>query len=71
MKPKRIEAKIKGIILGVLQTEFPKIINAKRSIQCRPLIPIEEKAEEPNEDFDDLGTQNTAISSEEQTTKNV
>ena len=70
MKPKLIKAKIQGII-NSLRTEFPQLGYHNVSLQCQPLIRIDEEVAGTNEDFDDTCTQNTAISSEEQTTKNV
>lgn len=70
MKPKLIKAKIEGII-NSLRTEFPQLGYHNVSLQCQPLIRIDEEVAGTNESFDDICTQNTAISSEEQTTKNV
>ena len=70
MKPKLIKAEIERVI-NSLRTEFPRLGHRNVSSQCQPLIKIDEEVTGTNEDFDDICTQNTAISSEEQTTKNV
>lgn len=70
MKSKLIKAKIEGVI-RTLRTEFPRLSYHNVNSQCQPLIRIDEEVTGTNEDFDDTCTQNTAISSEEQTTKNV